>query len=119
MAYVKVNSQKIVFCIKFCISGLDVYRKELRSTNLRSSFQNVEELQPSYWQLEAMSALKQRLAEHELRGRARNVVLFLGDGMSVATMTAARTLLGQRNNSTGEEWHLSFETFPSVGLTKV
>lgn len=98
---------------------MDVYHKELRGRNLRSSSQKVEELQPSYWQLEAALALQQRLVERERRGRARNVVLFLGDGMSVPTLAAARTLLGQRSNRTGEESRLSFETFPSVGLAKV
>lgn len=72
-----------------------------------------------YWRTEASAALHQRLVERERRGRAKNVVLFLGDGMSVATLMAARTLLGQRNHSTGEETRLSFDTFPTVGLAKV
>lgn len=77
------------------------------------------ELSASYWRSEAASALQQRLVERERRGRAKTVVLFLGDGMSVPTLTAARTLLGQHNNRTGEESRLSFETFPTVGLAKV
>lgn len=52
-------------------------------------------------------------------GRAKNVVLFLGDGMSVPTLAAARTLLGQREGRSGEEAELSFESFPTVGLAKV
>ncbi|XP_059054708.1 membrane-bound alkaline phosphatase-like [Achroia grisella] len=44
--------------------------------------------------------------------------MFLGDGMSVPTLAAARTLLGQNQGRTGEESQLSFEDFPTVGLAK-
>ncbi|CAK1587351.1 unnamed protein product [Parnassius mnemosyne] len=44
--------------------------------------------------------------------------MFLGDGMSVPTLTAARTLMGQRDNRPGEESQLAFEAFPTVGLAK-
>ena len=41
----------------------------------------------------------------------RGVVLFLGDGMGVSTVTAARILAGQLAGSAGEEHALSFESF--------
>ncbi|XP_045503532.1 membrane-bound alkaline phosphatase-like [Colias croceus] len=44
--------------------------------------------------------------------------MFIGDGMSVPTLAAARTLLGQRNDRPGEEAKLSFEKFPTAGLSK-
>ncbi|XP_045781581.1 membrane-bound alkaline phosphatase-like [Maniola jurtina] len=44
--------------------------------------------------------------------------MFLGDGMSVPTLAAARALLGQREQRPGEEAQLSFEAFPTVGLAK-
>ena len=50
---------------------------------------------------------------------ARNLVFFLGDGMSVATVTAARILKGQLNLQPGEEGYLSWEEFPHAGLAKV
>ena len=43
----------------------------------------------------------------------------MGDGMSVATITASRIYKGQLENKTGEEQQLFFETFPFVGLSKV
>lgn len=49
---------------------------------------------------------------------ARNVVLFLGDGMSMSTITAARILAGQQLGGSGEEYSLSFERFPITGLAK-
>ena len=52
-------------------------------------------------------------------GVAKNVIIFLGDGMGISTVTSARILKGQLQNKTGEESVLSFETFPHVGLSKV
>jgi len=48
----------------------------------------------------------------------RNVILFLGDGMGMTTVTAARILAGQLQGATGEENLLSFEQFPEVALVK-
>ena len=49
---------------------------------------------------------------------AKNVILFVGDGMGVSTVTAARILEGQLRGETGEENELFFETFPNVALAK-
>ncbi len=48
----------------------------------------------------------------------RNVILFLGDGMGVSTVTAARIFQGQGQGLAGEEHLLSFERFPNVALVK-
>ena len=53
-----------------------------------------------------------------LRGSAKNVILFVGDGMGVSTVTAARILEGQMKGMQGEENQLSFEKFPFAGLAK-
>ncbi|MFT7405177.1 MAG: alkaline phosphatase [Zhongshania sp.] len=50
--------------------------------------------------------------------KAKNVILFVGDGMGVSTLTAARILQGQQNGNPGEEGYLSFETFPHTALVK-
>mgnify|MGYP001828618543 CR=1 FL=1 len=49
---------------------------------------------------------------------ARNVILFLGDGMGVSTITAARIFDGQSRGGSGEDNSLSFEAFPHVALAK-
>lgn len=49
---------------------------------------------------------------------AKNVILFVGDGMGVSTVTAARIFDGQTRGELGEENVLSFETFPHVALIK-
>ena len=48
----------------------------------------------------------------------RGVILFVGDGMGVSTVTAARILDGQNRGEPGEENYLSFERFPNVALVK-
>lgn len=51
-------------------------------------------------------------------GRAKNVILFIGDGMGISTITAARIYAGQKRGQTGEEFVLPFETFDHVALVK-
>jgi alkaline phosphatase len=53
-----------------------------------------------------------------MTGKARNVILFLGDGMSLTTVAAARILEGQRKGNPGEENLLSWERFPATALSK-
>ncbi len=48
----------------------------------------------------------------------RNVILFIGDGMGVSTVTAARIFAGQLTGAAGEEHSLSFESFPNLALVK-
>ncbi|MGI8738460.1 MAG: alkaline phosphatase [Gammaproteobacteria bacterium] len=50
--------------------------------------------------------------------RAKNVILFVGDGMGVSTSTAARILEGQMQGQPGEENQLFFETLPYLALSK-
>nr|AEG79734.1 alkaline phosphatase [Trichoplusia ni] len=76
------------------------------------------ELLGSHWRAQAQDALKERLARPANRNKARNVIMFLGDGMSVPTLAAARALLGQRQGATGEEAQMTFESFPTSGLSK-
>jgi alkaline phosphatase len=53
-----------------------------------------------------------------IKGRAKNVILFVGDGMGLSTQTAARILEGQLAGKPGEENRLSFETMPYSALSK-
>lgn len=50
--------------------------------------------------------------------KAKNLIMFLGDGMSLTTVAAARILKGQLKGNTGEEDSLSFEQFPHTGLSR-
>jgi alkaline phosphatase len=50
--------------------------------------------------------------------RAKNVIVFLGDGMSIPTIAAAHILLGQRQGKDGESTRLAFETLPYTALSR-
>lgn len=50
---------------------------------------------------------------------AKNVIIFVGDGMSFSTVAAGRILKGQLKGAAGEETDLVFESFPHIGLAKV
>ena len=50
--------------------------------------------------------------------QAGNVILFLGDGMGISTVTAARIFAGQQQGLDGEEYDLAFDTFDNVALIK-
>lgn len=50
--------------------------------------------------------------------RAKNVILFIGDGMGISTITAARIYEAQKRGETGEENTLSFERFPNLAMVK-
>jgi alkaline phosphatase len=52
------------------------------------------------------------------KAKAKNIILFVGDGMSLTTVTAARIYQGQKQGQSGEENLLSFETFPYTGFSK-
>ena len=60
----------------------------------------------------------QAAARGAMDGRAKNVIVFLGDGMSLTTVAAARIFEGQRKGGSGEENRLAWETFPATALSK-
>lgn len=79
-----------------------------------------EEKDPQFWYDLAYEEIAKRLALDQPNAKkAKNIILFLGDGMSLSTVAAARILKGQRQGNTGEESALSFETFPYTGLSRV
>ncbi len=76
-------------------------------------------LNDSEWTHNGLKAL--RAAQYhrfDKRERAKNVILFVGDGMGISTITAARILDGQKKGAPGEENKLSYEHFPNLALVK-
>lgn len=71
----------------------------------------------SPWYTDAQSKLANKQAQRPGE-KAKNVILFVGDGMGVSTLTAARILEGQQQGKSGEEGYLSFESFPFSALVK-
>lgn len=70
------------------------------------------------WFAQARNTVNDTQSYSETRGKAKNVILFVGDGMGVSTVTAARILEGQLKGMLGEENVLSFGGFPFAGLSK-
>ena len=63
--------------------------------------------------------LQMTLRQRPNVGVAKNVILFVGDGMGVSTVTATRILMGQNEGYSGEEYRLHFEKMPYTGIVKV
>ncbi len=70
------------------------------------------------WQAEGRTAVASARSLAPQGRRARNVILFVGDGMGMSTITAARILEGQLRGEPGEENLLHFERLPHVSLVK-
>lgn len=73
----------------------------------------MDERNPSFWHLSGQSYLDQRLNSQPNHNIAKNLVIFIGDGMSLSTQMATRAYLGNENK------YLSFEKFPYTGLSRV
>ncbi len=70
------------------------------------------------WRRDGQAAIEARKNQKIYKGKAKNVILFVGDGMGITTLTAARILEGQLRGVSGEENQLSFEEFPFSALSK-
>lgn len=70
------------------------------------------------WLRDGREAIERAKRLKPNKRKAKNVILFVGDGMGVATLTAARILEGQTRGTSGEENRLSFENFPYSALSK-
>lgn len=73
-----------------------------------------EEQDTQFWIDKAQNILAHKLQKsNELNERkAKNIILFLGDGMSVHTITATRDFMGDSSEQ------VSFEKFPYLGLSR-
>lgn len=65
------------------------------------------------WYDNAMDELRDSVKFKQNKHKAKNIILFVGDGMGLSTVTASRIY------KYGEEGHLSWESFPHFGLLKV
>ncbi|KAM9522744.1 alkaline phosphatase-like isoform 1-T2 [Salvelinus alpinus] len=78
-----------------------------------------QEKDPLFWNTWAQHTLKNALTLQKLnQNTAKNLILFLGDGMGIPTVTAARILKGQLSGQSGEETQLEMDKFPFVALSK-
>lgn len=73
--------------------------------------------QDSYFQ-SGRKELRDRLAVVQGAARAKNVILFVGDGMGANTLTAARILQGQLLGTDGESYVTAMDAMPWTGLSR-
>ncbi|WP_375402141.1 alkaline phosphatase [uncultured Sphingomonas sp.] len=67
----------------------------------------------------AAAATVERMArEWPIERRARNVIVFVGDGMGVSTQTAARIHQGQRAGVDGESYVTAMDRLPHAALVR-
>ncbi|XP_059807765.1 alkaline phosphatase-like isoform X2 [Hypanus sabinus] len=91
----------------------------IASLNLICAYIPEHEMNPMFWRNQAQETLKRALSLQKLNtGVAKNLILFLGDGMGIPTVTAARILKGQLENKNGEEGFLEMDKFPHIALAK-
>ena len=89
-------------------------------TTVNQAF-NLVNQQNSWYESAAKQIQQQRLIADSIQnqeGSAKNIILFIGDGMNLTTVTASRILEGQQQGMLGEENNLSFDGFPFSGLAK-
>ncbi|XP_069583123.1 intestinal-type alkaline phosphatase-like [Ranitomeya imitator] len=87
------------------------------STTLSASIPDKEKTS-EFWNDKMSCMIKEAEKLKPIKHRARNLLLFLGDGMGMPTITATRILSGQLEGKLGEENELTMDTFPYVGLSK-
>lgn len=92
----------------------------LETTDADTVFLDREKVTPvqatdTYYQ-SAKAEIDARIAARD-PGKAKNVILFIGDGMGVSTITAARIFAGQMQGVDGESYQLEME-LPWSALSK-
>jgi len=83
-----------------------------------SAYAGAVDESPAKWYADGERAVEFAKDLRINKHRAKNVILFVGDGMGVSTVTAARILEGQLRGESGEENQLSFEVLPYTALSK-
>ncbi|NXX53915.1 PPBI phosphatase, partial [Scopus umbretta] len=78
----------------------------------------VEEEEPSFWNKQAAAAIEAAFNIQPRISQAKNLILFLGDGFGIPTITATRILKGQQQGKLGPETPLALDAFPYVALSK-
>ncbi len=107
----------VVFITTLVVVSCSVTHNKVKTID--SDIENTTSKESPDWWYQQGALTVEKLAEPQSFPRkAKNVILFIGDGMNITTITAARILQGQNNGQYGEENQLSFEKFPQTALSK-
>lgn len=97
-----------------CIAGI-VSLPSAQAQDRPQKIYQVPSESPAQWFVQGANSAIQR---GSAKAKAKNIILFVGDGMSLPTVAAARIYEGQQKNQSGEENLLSFESLPYTGFSK-
>ena len=106
-------------CVLFCVFTsviCDDYHpnvpNDVRSRQKRSTRKSET---TSYWMNSGQMELDEALRLEPNKKLAKNIVLVIGDGMSLSTNTGGRIYKGQRQGKDGASSQLIWDKFPYVG----
>lgn len=85
---------------------------EIFTSDAESIAKHINEFESSYWQNIGQGIVHESIVKTINTKIAKNIIIFIGDGLSVGTITASRAYLGDTANN------LFFETFPYTGMAK-
>ncbi|XP_055863560.1 alkaline phosphatase-like [Biomphalaria glabrata] len=74
--------------------------------------------QKEYWLQDGIDGIQSIWQMKPNYKKADNLILMVGDGMGLSTITAGRIYQGQKKGKSGEENKLTFEQFPYLALSK-
>lgn len=96
-------------------AGTDTTSEPQSTTDSRTATTPIQ-VDDSYYQ----AAAAQIDAKIQARGvrPAKNIILFIGDGMGISTITAGRIHAGQKRGNDGESYRLAMDTLPATALSK-
>ncbi|XP_055864866.1 alkaline phosphatase, tissue-nonspecific isozyme-like [Biomphalaria glabrata] len=89
----------VTICVFLGCTSAIKERKEHWMKDGKDNIQDLMQMEPNY-------------------NMADNVILMVGDGMGLSTITAGRIYQGQKKGKSGEENKLTFEQFPYLALSK-
>ena len=72
-----------------------------------------------YWMEQSRQFMSSQLSKRLRTRPAKNVIMFLGDGMGVTVNTAARIYVGQVDKKYSDQAPLAWELFDHSGLARV
>ncbi|KAK7023359.1 hypothetical protein SK128_005255 [Halocaridina rubra] len=93
----------------------------LPGTQLQKIFPVPRVEDQAYWHAQATADIEHaiKVATTQNWGIAKNIVMFVGDGLGITPTVAGRIYKGQRRfGHSGEEGYLSWEKFPHLALIK-
>ena len=99
--YFKIYLITLLFAIAYCIGD---WQDDIRADK---------------WKVQAKNNIDQVLRKRRNTNIAKNVILFLGDGMGITTVTSGRILKGQLQNKPGEEEITVMESLDDNAFSKV